>query len=60
MDCLDYWQSLGIDPLDAMFTVGCRGTDATGVSGGHDVLGGALFFALLLAAVCFAISQDQL
>ena len=60
MTCAEYWQDQGIDPLDAMFTVGCRSVDASGVVNGHDVLGGVLFFALLVAAVCLAKSQGQL
>ncbi len=60
MTCAEYWENQGIDPLDAMFTVGCRGADAAGVANGHDVLGGFLFFALLVTAVCFAKSQGQI
>ena len=60
MTCAEYWENQGIDPLDAMFTVGCRGANAAGVAKGHDVLGGFLFFALLVATVCFAKSQGQI
>lgn len=61
-ECAEYWESQGVDPFDAMFSVGCRVTnpDAVGVAGGVDVLGGFLFFALLIAACCFAKAQGQL
>lgn len=61
MSCVEYWESQGVDPLDAMFTVGCRvaNPDAVGVVNGHDVIGGLVFFGLIVAAVCFAKAEGS-
>ena len=49
MSCAEYWESLGINPLDAAMTVGYS-TEPSPTS--HDVIGGSIFLLLLaLAAV---------
>lgn len=53
-DCAEYWASQGVDPLDAMMTVGCN------TNGGPDVLGGFVFFALLVTGVMIAKKTSQL
>jgi hypothetical protein len=62
MSCADYWESQGVDPLNAMFTVGCRmaNPDAVAVVNGADVWGGFVFFCLIITACCFAKAQGQL
>ena len=47
MSCAEYWESQGIDPIDAALTVGCH--PLTGGSG-HDVIGGLIFLLLLAIA----------
>ena len=36
MSCAEYWESVGVDPLDGAMTVGCRNLDgaATGFDWG--------------------------
>ena len=62
MNCAEYWESQGVDPLDAMLTVGCRvaNTEAVGVINGHDLIGALVFVGLIVAAVCFAKVEGQL
>ena len=62
MSCAEYWESQGVDPLDAAMTVGCRvaNPDAVGVVNGHDVIGALVFIGLIIAAVCFAKAEGQL
>lgn len=62
MSCAEYWESQGVDPLDAAMTVGCRvaNPDAVGVVNNHDVIGALVFIGLIVAAVCFAKAEGQL
>lgn len=60
MSCAEYWESQGVDPLDAMLTVGCRGADAVGVVNGHDWIGMAIFLGLIVAMLCFAKAEGQI
>jgi hypothetical protein len=52
MNCAEYWESQGVDALDAALSVGCPA--ATG-SSGHDVIGGLIFLATFIAA--FAVGK---
>lgn len=45
-NCIAYWESQDIDPLDAMMTVGCRSLEA---NSGVDVVGG---FYILCSVDC--------
>ena len=57
MNCAEYWESQGVDALDAALSVGCP--NVTG-NDGHDVIGGLLFFALLVVGAAIARKQGQL
>ena len=59
MSCAEYWESQGIDPLEAAMTVGCRGSDAVGVINGHDWIGMAIFLGLIAVALCFAKANEH-
>lgn len=61
-ECAEYWESQGVDSLDAMFTVGCRvaNPNAVGVVNGHDLIGALVFIGFLVAVVCFAKAEGQL
>lgn len=49
--CIEYWESQGIDPLDAAMTVGCS-TAPSPTS--HDVVGGLIFLLLLVIGAVVA------
>ena len=51
MNCAEYWESHGIDPLDAMFTVGCP--NAAGMVGTHQTIGVLIVILQVVAAFCF-------
>ncbi|MEM6254838.1 MAG: hypothetical protein AAF821_18130 [Cyanobacteria bacterium P01_D01_bin.156] len=53
-ECADYWASQGVDPFNAMLTVGCN------TKSGSDVLGGVIFLALLILGVVIAKKTGQL
>ena len=57
MDCVEFWESQGIDALDAMFSVGCP--NAAGEVGGHKMIGGVVFFLQIVAAFCLIKSREQ-
>ncbi|PZO09945.1 MAG: hypothetical protein DCF25_21185 [Leptolyngbya foveolarum] len=50
--CVEYWESQGIDPFEAIAAVGCKSDMAT--STGHDVVGGGIFLALILVGMWIA------
>ena len=57
--CAEYWESQGVDPLDAALTVGCLvGENAAPSPTGHDVIGG-LIFVLLLAAIALTTFKGK-
>ena len=45
--CVEYWESLDIDPLDAAMTAGCSTAPSPT---NHDVIGGLIFLLLLAIA----------
>lgn len=47
MSCAEYWESVGVDPLDGALTVGCRNLD--GAATGFD-------WGALLVVVVYAIA----
>ena len=51
MDCSEYWQSQGIDLLDAMFTVGCP--NAAGELATHQAMGVLIVILQVFATFCF-------
>lgn len=60
MSCAEYWERQGIDPVDAVMTVGYRGTDAIGVVNRHDWIGMAIFLGLIAVILCFAKADGQI
>ena len=47
MSCAEYWESVGVDPLDGAMTVGCRNLD--GAATGFD-------WSAVLVAVVYAVA----
>jgi hypothetical protein len=55
MSCAEYWESQGVDALDAMFSMGCPAQSFTmATATGHDVIGGLIFLASIIAACVLA------
>lgn len=49
MSCAEYWESVGIDPLDGALSVGCRNLD--GAASGFDwgVIAVVVIYAFVIA-----------